>query len=132
MHSSRMRTTCSSSCGGSPLGTPLTRHRRRDKASLPGPGIPSGPGTPSGTRYPPGTRHTPPADRHTPVNILHCPKLRLRAVMTGKHYHRDVLSTMVNRTSLIRQWEPFNKQAKGRYNLFISLRDGISFKETKM
>ena len=34
-------------------------------------------GSPPGA--PPGTMH-PPVDRHTPVNILPCPKLRLRAV----------------------------------------------------
>ena len=46
---------------------------------------------PPGTRHPlgpdpqdqapPGTRHPPPVDRHTPVNILPCPKLRLRPVI---------------------------------------------------
>ena len=34
-------------------------------------------GSPPGS--PPGSRH-PPVDRHTPVNILPCPKLRLWAV----------------------------------------------------
>ena len=58
MHSSRMRTARSSSRQG-------------------GGGFP--PGTP-GTRPP---RTSPPlVDRHTPVNILPCPKLRLRAVIT--------------------------------------------------
>ena len=62
MHSSGMRTARSSSRpGGFPSGTP------------PRPCTPPGAGTPR-------TRH-PPVDRHTPVNILPCPKLRLRAVM---------------------------------------------------
>ena len=34
---------------------------------------------PPGSRHPPRSRH-PPVDRHMPVNILPCPKLRLRAV----------------------------------------------------
>ena len=40
-------------------------------------------GSPPGTpldQAPPGTRH-PPVDKHTPVNILPCPKLRLRSVI---------------------------------------------------
>ena len=59
------------------------------QAPPPGPD-PPGAGTPPGTkhppdqapprmRHPPGSR-PPPVDRHTPVNILPCPKLRLRAV----------------------------------------------------
>ena len=68
--------------------------------TLPGPGIPLGPGTLPGTRHPmehppkqtpPKSRHHPPpgpstsrtrqmVDRHTPVNILPCPKFCLRAV----------------------------------------------------
>ena len=62
MHSSRMRTTHSSSRGGSPpcITPPGTMHQ-------PGPCTPQD--------------HAPPlVDRHTPVNILPCPKLRLRAV----------------------------------------------------
>ena len=31
---------------------------------------------------------TPPVDRHTPVNILPCPKLRLRAVISGQQLIR--------------------------------------------
>ena len=123
MHSSRMRTACSSSHLGesppdpprdqaTPLGlgtlvpgTPQTRQTPRDQAPpgpdprtrTPqtrhplGPGPPdqappdqpspqdqtSGPGTPPG----PGTPHV---DRQTPVNILPCPKLRLRAVNIGQ------------------------------------------------
>ena len=38
--------------------------------------------SPPGT--PPGTRQPPPVDRHTPVNILPCPKLRLRAVKISR------------------------------------------------
>ena len=56
--------------GSDPPGTrpPMTRHPRS-----PGPGTPLWPGTP-------------PVDRHTPVNILPCPKLCLRAVtMVTKH-----------------------------------------------
>ena len=69
MHSSRMRTVRSSS-------------RRGDLHQA----TPLGPCTtpPPGTMHPPGTMpprdHAPPVDRHTNVNILPCPKLRLRAV----------------------------------------------------
>ena len=50
---------------GTPLeqAPPRSRHPPRDQT------IPS-----------PRRRHPPPVDRHTPVNILPCPKLRLRAV----------------------------------------------------
>ena len=91
MHSSRIRTARTNShLGGSPdptleqtplgIGTPGTRHPRDQAPPPPGPGIPLGPGTHS-----PSTRHhtgpgTPLVDRHTPVNLLPCPKLRLRAV----------------------------------------------------
>ena len=65
----------------------------------PGPGTPLGPDptwdqAPPGISTPPQSRHhpgpgtplqapprQPPVDRHTPVNILPCPKLRLRAVI---------------------------------------------------
>ena len=64
---------------------PWTRHPSPEQAP-PSPQTrhPPGPGTPW-SRHPPGagnlrTRH-PPVDRHTPVNILPCPKLRLRAVI---------------------------------------------------
>ena len=84
MHSSRMRAARSSSrwrgLYQSPPGPdpPGTRHP-------PGPGTPQT--RPPGTRYCPRTKHSPPGsgipavDRHTPVNILPCPRLRLRAVM---------------------------------------------------
>ena len=36
-------------------------------------------------RHPPGDQALPTVDRHTPVNILPCPKLRLRAVKIGGH-----------------------------------------------
>ena len=90
MHSSRMRTARSSSRpGGLHQAPPGTRHPSRDQAP-PWDQIPfrtrhtlqrrppSRPGTPPGAD-PPGPG-TPPVDRHTPVNILPCPKLRLRAV----------------------------------------------------
>ena len=48
--------------GRSQPGTPRTRHRPDQAPPTPGAG-------------------TPPVDRHTPVNILPCPKLRLRAVI---------------------------------------------------
>ena len=47
-------------------GTPWTRHP--PEQAPPGPGTPQGP-------------CTPPVDRHTPVNILPCPKLRLQVVI---------------------------------------------------
>ena len=68
MHSSRIHTARSSShSGGSPPG-------------------PKGQGTPP---HPPGPNTprdqvNPAMDRHTPVNILPCPKLRLRAVKKQK------------------------------------------------
>ena len=42
---------------------------------------------PPRTMHPPGPC-TPPVDRHTPVNILPCPKLRLRAVITIMQFRR--------------------------------------------
>ena len=85
---------------GHPLGagTPPDQAPPLDQAP-PGPGIPR-PGTPGAgtppTRHPldqvppqtrhhpgagtPQTKHPPPVDRHMPVNVLFCPKLRLRAV----------------------------------------------------
>ena len=44
---------------------------------------PPGPCTPLGADTP-WTMHPPPMDRHTPVNILPCPKLRLRAVISAE------------------------------------------------
>ena len=81
--------------GGVSIPThPGTRH------PSPGPGTP-GPGTLPRTRYHPRTRHSPPprtrppmdqvpppVDRHSSVNILPCPKLRLRAVITSKLWSR--------------------------------------------
>ena len=72
-----MRTAHSSSRGGV-----STRHPPRAEAPPPRAGThPPGPGTPLRTRNPPRDQAPPPVDRHTPVNILPCPKLRLRAVM---------------------------------------------------
>ena len=86
--------------GGVSIPThPGTRH------PSPGPGTPR-PGTLPKTRYHPRTRHPPPqgpepsrtrppmdqvpppVDRHSSVNILPCPKLRLRAVITSKLWSR--------------------------------------------
>ena len=62
---------------------------------------PAGPGTPRpGTHPPPPdqasprTRH-PPVDRHTPVNILPCLKLRLRAVKIGTLYIHSGCSMII-------------------------------------
>ena len=107
MHSSRMRTARSSSCrgGGSPPGTPWdqtptdqahsppgtrplwTRHPSQTRPPLGPP--PPGPGTP--TPLEPGIpqHQAPPVDRYTPVNILPCPKVRLRAVITCKTFLRE-------------------------------------------
>ena len=59
--------------------TPLEQAPPPPRAGTP-PGTrhPTGAGTPW-SRHSPGSRH-PPMSRHTPVNILPCPKLRLRAV----------------------------------------------------
>ena len=55
-----------------PARPPHNQAVPRDRAP---PGTrPPGPGTPLGP-------DTPPVDRHTPVNILPCPKLRLRPVI---------------------------------------------------
>ena len=98
MHSSRMHTARSSSRPGglqqAPLGPgthpgpctpPRTGTHPRDQA-------PPIPGTPNGTRHPsqsqappPPGPDPPPVDRHTPVNILPCPKLRLREVKSKDH-----------------------------------------------
>ena len=109
MHSSRMRSARSSSRpGGSPSGTPLrnqappprTRHH------------------PPGTRHPPRTRHPLPVDSHTPVNILPCPKLRLRAVkmalQTKNASHPRNGGNMLalqkhdGQTSVVQKWETKN------------------------
>ena len=105
MHSSRMRTARSSSRSGGLHQAPLrTRHplgpgippgpdTPKDQAP-PGPGTPLGPDPHLGPAPPgPGTPPRPgtppdqtlpgpdtPWTRHPPVNILPCPKLRLRAV----------------------------------------------------
>ena len=62
MHSSRMRTARSSSRPGGLHQAPPGSRLPPDQA-------------------PPWDQAPPPVDRHTPVNILLCPKLRLRAVM---------------------------------------------------
>ena len=62
MHSSRMRTARSSSRPGGVL-----HQAPHPESGIPPEQIPPGPGTP-------------PVDRQTPVNILPCRKLRLRAV----------------------------------------------------
>ena len=90
MHSSRMRTTRSSSRTGGlhqarqgpypPEQTPPGADTPQEQASHQSRHPPEQ--APPGTRHPHGTRH-PPVDRHTPVNILPCPKLRLWAIMTG-------------------------------------------------
>ena len=67
MHSSRMRTARSSSRPGG-----LHQPPPRDLGTPPGPGT-------AQDQAPPWDQ-APPVDRHTPVNILPCPKLRLRAV----------------------------------------------------
>ena len=61
-------------------GTPWSRHRPR--AGIPQDQTPPEQAPPLGEGIPPlpGRRH-PPVDRHTPVNILPCPKLRLRPVI---------------------------------------------------
>ena len=71
MHSSGMRTARSSSRPGGVS----TRHPPGPHQTPPGEGTPLGAGTLPG----PGT------PRHTPVNILPCPKLRLRAVIRPIH-----------------------------------------------
>ena len=68
MHSSRMRTARSSSRPA----PPPPEQALLDQA-------PPWEQAPPQTRRPP--EQTPPVDRHTPVNILPCPKLRLRAVI---------------------------------------------------
>ena len=62
MHSSSMRTVRSSSRRGGG-GSPHIPPPAQDQVHPPGPGTPA-----------------PAVDRHIPVNILPCPKLRLRAV----------------------------------------------------
>ena len=80
MQTSRMHTARSSSRWGGLHQAPPDQ-TPQDQAPLPGPD-PPGAGTPHpGTRHPP-LAQAPPVDRHTPVNILPCPKLRLRAVIT--------------------------------------------------
>ena len=81
--------------GGSPPGTPPPRSRHPLDQAPPWEQVP--PGTRPPDQAPPGTRPpgsgtplgagTPPppfVNRHTPVNILPCPKLRLRAVINAR------------------------------------------------
>ena len=92
--------------GGSPRSRPLP-----EQALLPSRHTPLGPEPPE--QAPPQSRQTPlgpesleqapprtrlplPMDRHTPVNILPCPKLRLRAVNIQKAQKRILLSKMPN------------------------------------
>ena len=121
MHSSRMRTACSSSHHGTPrAGTP------------PGPDPPQLPPWVLAWRPPPGQiplnlhlgfgpgnlqgmlayhspletccnacwDSTPPVDRHTPVNILPCPKLRLRAVNMLNFAH-VILSGVISTNEIV-------------------------------
>ena len=71
-----------------PVADPLWRRHPLEQAypwtrHPPRPGTPLGPGTPQSR--PPSWDHAPSplVDRHTPVNILPCPKLRLRAEKKG-------------------------------------------------
>ena len=95
MHSSRMRIARSSSRGESPSGTPREQAPPKqappqEQIHTPWDQAPPGADTPLQSRHPspgadtPRTRHPPLLDRHTPVNILPCPKLRLRAVIKSK------------------------------------------------
>ena len=99
MHSSRMHTACSSSCGGLSQ-TPPPPEQAPDPGSRQPPGpdpLPPGAGTPPAPHQdqtPPGAG-TPPVDRHAPVNILPCPKLRLRAVMNILHRQTDMMKRCV-------------------------------------
>ena len=95
MHSSRMCTARSSGrLGGACFGGGLPQ-------ALPRPD-PLGAGIP-----PPESRH-PAMDRHTPVNILPCPKLRLRAVITSFLYQFLRASLLVemcdNQYGLFTSW----------------------------
>ena len=90
MHSSRMRTDRSSSrCGGCVHQAPPDYAPPWDQTPTP-----LGPDTPRNQtpqdQVPPGTGT--PLDRHTPVNILPCPKLRLRAVIISTIELTDVPS----------------------------------------
>ena len=76
MHSSRMRTARSSSR----LGV-STMHPPRADTPPPGQCTPESRHHHPGSRPPRDHAHTPAVDRHMPVNILPCPKLRLRAVI---------------------------------------------------
>ena len=77
MHSTRMRTTCSSSHLGGLHQAPPWDQAPPGPSTSPELGTPR-PGTPQ-TRHP--SAQAPPVVRHTPVNILPCPKLRLRVVI---------------------------------------------------
>ena len=78
------------SAGVSPRHSPGQTPMMREQAPPPT----TGSRHPSGTRHQPGTRH-PPGDRHTPVNILPCPKLRLRAAITSFLYQFLRVSLLV-------------------------------------
>ena len=86
MHSSRMRTARSSNRRGvSTRHLPGTRHPPWDQTP-PGPDPLWDQAPPLWDQAPPGPGthlwdQAPPVDRQTPVNILPCPKLRLRAVI---------------------------------------------------
>ena len=79
MHSSRMRTARSSSCpaGVNQAPAPLPQEQAPRTRHPPGVG-PPGSSHPPPQSSPP-SRH-PPGSRHPPLNILPCPKLRLRVV----------------------------------------------------
>ena len=124
MHSSRMRTACSSSRpGGAPPGTPREQIPPQDQASLGSRYLPPGPGTP-GTRHPPGARppdQAPPlVDRHTPVNILPCPKPRLRAIII-----RDCTQQTKSKGPLTQSGSEKKKRSQKKRqvpkNIFVSL-----------
>ena len=80
MHSSRIRTVCSSAdLGGLHQAIPLEQAHPPEQVA-PGAGTPLGPDNPPGTRQPPRDQAQLPVDRHTPVNMLPCPRLRLQVV----------------------------------------------------
>ena len=101
MHSSRMRAarsltvSCRIPCmSPPPCMPPTTMHAPRNHACPLQPCMPprsthplGSTHTPQKHAHPPGSTHTPekhtclPRNTHTPVNILPCPKLRLRAVI---------------------------------------------------
>ena len=65
---------------------------------LPGGSAPGGVSAPGGCTWSWGGVHgqvLPPVDRHTPVNILPCPKLRLRAVKIAMGIFDDINASQV-------------------------------------